>query len=179
MKVKRLFEENVWWHGSASGILCGGNTGLHLGTKLAAQQALEARIGIPADGKGWTGNREYGKTLLAGKKTLNKMDPRGYNITGFNCDIPENDFYPTKILKYANGSNMPMNVKPSINSYELIGKFTNTIDTAYNDRKANGYMSASLKKGNAKRGFFYKNEGEDTGSISVVVPNGTHLRKIK
>jgi hypothetical protein len=51
--------EGVFWHGSPSGDLRGGKSGLHVGTKEAAKQALEARIGIPADGKGWSGDREY------------------------------------------------------------------------------------------------------------------------
>ena len=53
----------VWYHGSVSGDLRGGRTGLHLGTYEAATQALEARIGVPAEGE-WDGKREYGKTKL-------------------------------------------------------------------------------------------------------------------
>ncbi|VVB55131.1 Uncharacterised protein [uncultured archaeon] len=169
----------VYWHGSASGNLRGGATGLHLGTKEAATIALEARIGIPADGKGWTGNREYGKTLLAGKKTLHKLDPKGFNVTGYNVEAPKEDYYPDKTLFYPDGTPMPMTVKPEVAPYIILGEMTNTPSNAYNDWKANGYMKASLKKGNAKRGFFYINEGEDTGSVSVVVPNGSHVMRIE
>ena len=50
--------KSIFWHGSPSGDLRGGKTGLHVGTKLAATEALEARIGIPAKGS-WNGKKEY------------------------------------------------------------------------------------------------------------------------
>jgi len=168
-----------WWHGSASGDLRGGSSGLHLGTKKAATQALEARIGIPADGKGWTGNREYGKTLLAGLDTLKKMDPKGYNLTGHNArNIPKEDYYPTEIKKYPDGTDMPMTVKPEVAEYRLKGGMSNTPDNPHDDFKANGYMRGQLKRGNAKNGYYYKNVGEDSGSISLTVPSGSHIEKI-
>jgi len=72
-----------------------------------------------------------------------------------------------------------MNVKPEIAAYKIVGHMTNTPQTYHDDWKANGYMSAQLKKGNAKSGYYYKNISEDSGSISVVVPNGSHLKRIK
>ncbi len=60
-------DANIWHRGSATGDLRGGKTGLHLGTFKAAKQALEATIGIPVEGE-WDGHREYGKTLLCGRK---------------------------------------------------------------------------------------------------------------
>lgn len=169
----------VWWHGSASGDLRGGSSGLHLGTKKAATQALEARIGIPADGKGWTGNREYGKTLLAGLDTLKKMDPKGYNLTGHNArNIPKEDYYPTEIKKYPDGTEMPMTVKPDVAPYKLKGSMSNTPNNPHDDFKANGYMKGQLKKGTAKNGYYYKNVGEDSGSISMTVPSGNHIERI-
>jgi hypothetical protein len=169
----------IYWHGSASRNLCGGVSGLHIGTKKAATQALEARIGIPADGKGWIGNREYGKTLLAGKKTLKKLDPKGFNVTGINCEAPDKDYRPKKILEYPDGTKMPMTVKPAVKPYVILGPMTNTPSSPHEDWKANGYMRANLKKGTAKRGYFYTNVGEDAGSISATVPNGHHLARVK
>jgi hypothetical protein len=169
---------NTWWHGSASGDLRGGTTGLHLGTKEAATDALRASIGWPASGE-WDGTREYGKTLLAGKNTLNKMGK--YLITGHNCDAPDHDYYIHEHPKppvFSNGEALPWNVKPSIKPFKIIGKMTNTPWSPHDDFKANGYMKASLKKGNAKNGYYYKNDGEDAGSISAVVPNGSHVQQI-
>jgi hypothetical protein len=171
----------VWWHGSVSGELQGGANGLHLGTHKAATQALEARIGIRADGKAWTGDQDYGKTLLAGKRTLHKIDPSTIRHTGMNSDPPEHDYYPTPgALKYADGSHVPMNSRPNVKPYRLKGEMSNTPGTAHDDFKANGYMRAAIKRGNARRGYYYKNQGEDVASISIVVPpGGKHLQPLE
>lgn len=192
-EVQSYFGKTVWWHGSCSGDLRGGRTGLHLGTYQAAKQALEARIGIPADGKGWTGNRRYGATLLAGWATLqSKMNPDGsrYVRTGFNCDVPMNDFYivdcdkndPSNIwetLKYPNGEYVSLDCKPDIQPFLISGKMTNSASNPHEDFKANGYMGHQLKRGLAKSGYYYKNASEDEGSISIVVPNGDFITLIE
>jgi hypothetical protein len=167
-----VYDTEIWYHGSPSGDLRGGSSGLHLGTKLAAKEALEARVGIPVEGE-WDGTREYGKTLLCGKTTLKtrKIFP-----TGFNCDVPDEDFYPSKTPEHT--PYLSLTMKPAIKPYKIICPMTNTNTSPYNDWKANGYMKASLKKGNAKRGFYYKNESEDYGSISVVVPNGSCVKEV-
>jgi len=64
--AKYKADPKVFWHGSPSGDLRGSAYGLHVGSFAAAEQALNARIGVPAEGS-WDGTREYGKTLLAGK----------------------------------------------------------------------------------------------------------------
>ncbi len=169
--------KKIYWHGSVSGDLRGGASGLHLGTKQAAKEALESRIGVPAQGE-WDGTREYGKTLLAGQKRLREIEKneKRYVLTGKNASAPEEDYYPADgDLKYPNGDKVPMDVKPNIQGFTLKGKMTNSPQNAHPDFKANGYMSAAIKKGNAKSGYFYKNEAEDYGSISAVVPNGSHL----
>ncbi len=168
------FDTNVWYHGSASGDLRGGTSGLHLGTALAAKEALEATIGIPVEGE-WDGNREYGTVLLCGKNTLKH---RGIFATGFNCDVPDDDFYPTLPIIRKWSSFITLTMKPAIKKYRIICPMTNTNNSFYNDGPANGYMRASLKRGNAKRGFYYRNVSEDPGSISVVVPNGTCVKEV-
>lgn len=177
IKLRTLLNElyhdsGVWYHGSPSGDLRGGVSGLHLGTFKAAKQALEARIGAPVEGE-WDGTREYGKTLLCGKKSL-KL--KGISISGFNCDIGDEDFYPTQSPKDA--QYLTMSMKPAIKKYKILCPTTNTISNPYPDFKANGYMQGLLKRGIAKNGFYYKNEGEDSGSISIVVPNGTCVKEI-
>jgi hypothetical protein len=174
---KITHDPTVYWHGSPSGDLRGGSTGLHLGTKLAATQALESRIGVPATGT-WDGTREYGKTLLAGRKTLKRINAeRGYDaFTGQNASPPEEDYYPTPgMLKYADGTETPMDVKPSIKPFRVNTEMSNSKSSPHEDFKANGYMRAQKKKGNAKKGYYYTNVGEDDGSISIVVPDGTHV----
>ena len=170
------YTPDPWWHGSFSGDLRGGTSGLHLGTQKAAEEALTARIGYPAEGA-WDGSRDYGSTLLAGQKT---MRDRGIFPTGRNVHAPEQDYYahehPEGQLTHGNGDVADYSNKPSVRQYEITGGMTNNKYQPHPDFKANGYMKAALKKGNAKSGYFYKNEGEDEGSISAVVPNGSHVR---
>lgn len=169
--------KGVWWHGSPSGDMRGGSYGLHLGTYEAAKQALEARIGTPAEGE-WDGTRKYGETLLAGKKRLAELDPNGYNETGFNVDAPEENYFASKMPNYGSGEAINPEHTPSIEPYSLNGKMTNSPQNPHEDSMANGYMRAALKRGNAKSGYYYKNVGEDAGSVSIVVPNSGHIEKI-
>jgi hypothetical protein len=69
-----------------------------------------------------------------------------------------------------------MTCKPTIFEVEIIGQMTNSPSNPLPDFKANGYMKRALKAGNAKSGYFYKNEAEDYGSISAVVPNKSFLK---
>ncbi len=171
-------DHTIYWHGSASGDLRGGASGLHVGSWKASTEALEARIGVPATGE-WDGTREYGETLLMGKENLRALAQSGTDkITGYNVGAPEEDYYPTEILKYPDGTDMSMSVKPDIKPYKIVGEMTNTPRNPYDDFKANGYMKAQLKRGTAKRGYFYNNEVEDNSYPSATVPNGSHLEEI-
>jgi hypothetical protein len=180
----------VWYHGSPTGFP--GATGpVHLGTKKAAKEALEARIGIPADGQGWTGNREYGKTLIAGSDTLDRLAaqgyhdgyPRsGYNAGSANQPIPKEDYYPKPGSASfgdgkngASGTKVPMDAKPAVRAYQITGSMSNHPGIPYSDAKANGFAKAQQTRGYSKNGFYYKNIGEDSGSVSAVVPSRNHL----
>jgi hypothetical protein len=173
--------DNVFYHGSTDKNLAGKN-GIHVGTKLAATQALQARIGVPAEGE-WDGTREYGKTLLAGKNTLkNKYKELGYFCeTGFNCgrDVPEEDYYPTQRkerAKYSDGASISFNSKPIVFPVKIVGRMTNSPYKPHSDSMANGLIKRQLNKGVAVSGYYYENIGEDSGSISAVVPNATFLK---
>jgi hypothetical protein len=174
--IEEIYDNSIWYHGSPSGELKSGVSGIHLGTYKAAKEALESRIGIPVIGE-WDGKRKYGETLLCGKKTLKD---RNIYPTGFNCDAPEDDYYPniSNLPKYSDKSNISLDNKPSIKKYKIICFMNNSRYNPYNDFKANGYMRISLKKGNAKNGYYYKNESEDCGSISAVVPNKNCIKEI-
>lgn len=172
LKKSQPLSDILWWHSSPSGDLRGGPTGLHLGTRLAAEQALHSRIGYPVDGQ-WDGTREYGKTKLCGRKTLTE---RGIPVTGYNCDAPDEDHFPTGKAIFGDGTPVLPEHKPTIAPMRLVGAMTNTPNTAHADFKANGMMAGQLKRGNAKSGYYYKNDGEDVGSVSIVVPNGSHVQ---
>ena len=173
-----------FYHGSTDKNLSGKN-GIHLGSKLAATQALQARIGVPAQGE-WDGTRVYGQTLLAGKKTLDKREKElGYYIkSGYNVgsDVPEEDYLPTERkerAKYSDGTEVPMDSKPIVFPVKIKGPMNNTPYWGLKtDQMANVLMMRGLKKGNAKNGFYYTNDAEDEGSVSAVVPNKDWLEII-
>jgi ribosomal protein S18 acetylase RimI-like enzyme len=182
----------IFWHGTPSGDLRGGASGLHVGTQEAARQALHARIGFRADGKDWDGTQEYGTTLLAGKQNLLGR-PRGrYLLTGHNADdyhagservpLPDEDHYPEEhhlVATFGEGREpVQPHHKPDLFPVRITGPMSNTPQTAHPDSKANGYMKAQITRGTARRGYFYRNEGEDSGSISAVVPHGGHLQRV-
>lgn len=176
----KLFES--FYHGTPDRRNMTGKKGIHIGTKLAATQALESRIGVPADGI-WDGTREYGKTLLAGRKRLEELSTeRGYSLaTGFNCgnDVPEENYYPEQRKSratYSDRSEVLMDATPSIFSVNITGKMSNTAHQPHSDSTANRLMNRYSKSGNAKSGYFYKNDAEDAGSISAVVPDTSFLQ---
>jgi len=169
----------IFWHGSTDKNLKG-TRGIHVGTFKAATEALEARIGIPAEGS-WDGTREYGKTLLAGQKSFD-TDPRlRYRQTGFNCRCPEEDYYPTdrdERATYSDNSIVPFNCKPIVFQVRIIGQMSNTLSSPMDDARANGTILRFLKSGKAKSGYYYINIAEDAGSTSAVVPDASFLAVI-
>jgi hypothetical protein len=165
----KLASVGAMWHGTPSGDLRGGVTGLHVGTKQAATEALEARIGIPADGKGWDGTREYGKTLLAGKDRIQSGQFGQYRLSGYNVDAPANDYYPTKMPTFGDSVAIDPTWKPWIRPVMVVGEMTNTRRTPITDSQANRRIQR-------KRGAYYINEGEHAGSVSAVLPNGDSVR---
>ncbi|GEM_PF-1847060 len=174
----------IFYHGTPD-LSLEGKKGIHVGTSKAARQALEAKIGVPAEGE-WDGTREYGKTLIAGKNRLKeRRQEYGYFCdTGYNCgkDVPEEDYYPVERkyrAAYSDGTKISFNVHPTIIKVKIIGAMTNTPATPISDQKANSSMNSLLKRGRAKRGYFYKNDAEDYGSISAVVPDKSFLKLLK
>jgi len=179
----RLMEESqdygVWYHGTASQDLRGGRTGLHLGTYKAATMALEAQIGVPAEGE-WDGTREYGKTKLMGKK---RIPQTGRYVSGFNCHAPDEDYYPAQHpgidkLKFVDGTPMNMAMKPTILKMKIVGRMSNSPWRPHGDWQANGRMAGMIRRGVARSGYYYENISEDAGSISIVVPNGDWVKVI-
>ncbi len=184
MKHLKLFEEYntllVFWHGSPSGKLVTGYTGIHIGSYRAAKEALEARIGLPASGE-WDGTREYGKTLLAGKDRLFEIDPKGYNVTGQNIYAPDEDYYISQVKmkpKYSDLELVSEICKPVIFEVKIVGKMYNTPRRPMDDEKANYLMRNQLKKLRDAHGYYYINDAEDAGSLSAVVPDAEFLEPL-
>jgi hypothetical protein len=151
----------------------GSHYGLHVGTRQAALEALNARIGTPAEGE-WDGTRIYGKTLLSpGMRT-------GYSSAEFpgaaatRDDTPK---YPSGRATYSDNTAVPLDAIPDVYPVNITGRMTNTPSTPHGDWKANGLMAGQIKRGRAKSGYYYTNEGEDAGSISAVVPGPGHVER--
>jgi len=175
-----LTSSSIYYHATASGVLFDSKYGIHIGTLKAATQAMEARIGIPAEGT-WDGTREYGKTLLAGRKAIESGKYGQYRLSGFNVDAPEENYYPQDSkakASFSDGTPVSPAMKPNILKVKIVGKMTNTPETPLSDVKANATIKAILKRGEGKSGYYYKNDGEDYGSISAVVPNKSFLQVI-
>ncbi|MBP9870279.1 MAG: hypothetical protein KBC53_02110, partial [Nitrosomonas sp.] len=179
-KAQKLVNDKLaiigaYWHGTPSGDLRGGMTGLHVGTKQAAMEALEARIGIPADGRGWDGTREYGKTLLAGRDRVASGQFGKYRDSGYNIDSPKDDFYAEdhELPTVGNDVKVDPSWKPWIRPVLIVGDMDKRKKT---DSAANSLMYKLLSQGKATRGFYYENDGEDAGSVSAVLPNGDHVK---
>lgn len=178
--------DGVFWHGSPSGEFVGSPVGLHVGTFEAARDALEARIGTPADGKPWDGTRAYGETMLNRDQARHEFQPDKTWKRVVTKRPPE---LPSGKAQYGDGTSIPLDAKPDLFPVRITGPMSNTPDTPHPDYKANGYMRAQLTRGTAKRGYYYDNVGEGvvrdplTGNlkpnISAVVPNGgTHLERL-
>lgn len=172
-------DNTTYYHGSTSKDLTSTKYGIHIGTKEAATQALEARIGVPAKGS-WDGTRIYSETLLAGKRRLQEIERKEnrYVITGFNCgkDIPLEDYFPEErkeVPTFSNGTSINLNCKPIVFKVKIIGKMANTRGSLISDVKAN-----QLIKRSKHVGYYYLNEGEDVGSVSACVPNKTFLKVV-
>jgi hypothetical protein len=168
----------VFWHGSPSGDLRGSHYGLHLGSHEAARQALESRIGVRADGLDWDGSTQYGKTLLAGSETLKRV---GRWETGYNCGLPDTDFYaPDRRYKakYSSSEEVSMDSRPSMDAFRIVGPMKNKLNRPLSDMGANNAMKRDIANGAAVAGRYYINDGEDPGSISVVVPDGSFVEKV-
>lgn len=166
-------DNTVYYHGSPSGKLVASPMGIHVGTHEAAKQALNARIGVPAVGE-WDGTRTYGMTKIAGRKTLRKIDPRGYNLTGYNASPPDEDYLPTdtsaETAKYSDGSPVSMTARPIIFKVKVVGAMKNTPSQPVSDDFANS------RKRSQSYGYYYSNVGEDVNSVSVVVPDASFLK---
>lgn len=163
-----------WFHGTPSGDLRGGHYGLHVGTREAARQALNARIGTPVRGD-WDGTRRYGDTLLRGPHAM-KFNGPGQPWTEERMGP---DYHPSGGAVYSDGSPVDLDSIPDIMHVAITGRMTNTPDRPHGDWQANGLMTGQVKRGRAKNGYYYKNEGEDAGSISAVVPpGGAHLKRL-
>lgn len=170
----KVVDPFTYYHASPSGKFVTSSSGIHVGTLKAAQEALNARIGIKADGTDWDGTTVYGQTKIAGEMRLKWMDPKGYNMTGYNAKPPVEDYYPTnpKADKptYGDGSRIAMSSRPRFFRVQIVGPMKNRRQSPVAD------LFANSKRRSKVVGYYYRNIAEDEGSISAVVPDATWLK---
>lgn len=99
-------------------------------------------------------------------------------MTGYNAKPPDEDYYPRGDARYGDGTLIPLTVKPNIFPVRIKGKMTNTPNNPHEDMKANSLMSGQISRGRARNGYYYKNEGEDGGSISAALPHESHIERL-
>lgn len=149
---------------------------IYFGTYKSAKQALEARIGVPANGE-WDGTRKYSETLLAGKNRIKYFEKNKiYCGSGYNCgnDVPDNDYLPTDRTKratYSDGTEIPLDSYPIIFKVKIIGDMEEEIISDYKANELGNNPHSNI-------GYYYINISEDSGSISAVVPNKKWLKII-
>lgn len=177
-REQAMKDPTIFWHGSASGDTSKVPRGLHVGTLEAARQALNATIGTPVEGD-WDGTRKYGETLVKGTKSFDQA--KGQYASGYSGgrDSLAEDHFPTGKATFSNREPVPMDARPEIRAFRIVGDMTNTPDSPHTDAVANGLARRAASLGNGRRGFFYRNDGEDYGSISAVVPAATHVQPVK
>jgi 8-oxo-dGTP pyrophosphatase MutT (NUDIX family) len=158
----------------------GARYGIHVGTREAAKQALEARIGKPHEGE-WDGTREYGKTLISRDQVRHEFNPA--DRTWKRVVEHHEPAYPNGTASYSpdasgHSPKIPLDARPHIFPVRITGPMTNHPAIPHEDFKANGLMAGQIKRGRAKSGYFYRNVSEDEGSISAVVPSAKHLERL-
>ena len=99
-------------------------------------------------------------------------------VTGFNVDAPIQDYLPVNMPNVSRDVSMNPEWSPAILPYRITGEMKNTPSNALEDYKANAVMKGLLTRGQARRGLYYNNVGEDFGSISAVVPGMGHVEPI-
>lgn len=171
---------DIFWHGTPSGDLTHGVSGLHLGTHRAATEALETRIGRPAEGE-WLGDRSYGDTLLSGRRRFLDAHetPTGINSVASLEDYLANTLRDDRRPLYSNGREVDLEDKPYVHPFSIVGPMANRPRSPYKDFDANERMQGNITRGNARRGLYYKNEAEDVGSISATVPGPSHVERVE
>lgn len=163
--TREEFEQQpgVWFHGTATGMIGSkpDHPQFHVGTQRAALQALGARLhgGNPGgtvkneNGRWYQPDEPYHRVIAHARQTNSpNADVIGGHITGPMANVPKED--PREERFGRSG----------------FGDYQGRAPYAYGDWVANG-MEKRLKH----QGVFYKNVGEDTGSISAILPKRSHF----
>lgn len=175
---------NVWWHGSASGDVGGGDRsdGLHIGDYQTAAEALNAHIGPnPHHPEGrWTGDHSLSESFP------DLFDKNGDQILA-DAD-PERPKWNRYQMRHPDGTPMHGSYRPNVFPVAITGPMGNTTDTAVSDGQAHALMRRQRSRPpKTPKGYYYINGGEGTGvdpqhgivwAASATVPSVDHITKL-
>lgn len=170
-------KNNVWWHGSASGDIGGGNAnfGLHIGDYQTAADNLASRIGKnPHHPEG----RWDGTTSLVEAKT-GKFDENGNQIRD------SSGYYS---FTHSDGTPMHGSLRPNVFPVRIVGPMGNTTDTAASDGQAHALIRRQhTRPPKTPKGYYYINAAEGSGispetgivsAVSAALPSVSHVEKL-
>ena len=169
--------KNVWWHGSGSGDIGGGDAdfGLHVGDYQTAADNLNARLGL---------NPNHPQGRWTGQHSLAEAHPDSYDENGNS--VPNHMGYHR--FTHSDGSPMHGSYRPNVFPLAIVGPMGNTTDTAVSDGQAHALIRRQrTRPPKTPKGYYYINAGEghgvspETGIVSAVsaaVPSVSHIQKL-
>jgi hypothetical protein len=168
---------NVWWHGSGSGDIGGGDAdfGLHVGDYQTAADNLNARLGL---------NPNHPQGRWTGQHSLAEAHPGSYDENGNS--VPNHMGYHR--FTHSDGSPMHGSYRPNVFPLAIVGPMGNTIDTAVSDGQAHALIRRQrTRPPKTPKGYYYINAGEGDGvspetgivsAVSAAVPSVSHIQKL-
>lgn len=177
---------NVWWHGSATGIIGGGdrNDGLHVGDYQTAADNLNAHLGK---------NPHHPQGRWTGEHSLAEVFPESFEENGNSIPKIEHSNWRDAIdgarrFQHPDGTPMHGSYRPNIFPIAITGPMGNTTDTAVSDGQAHALMRRQhTRPPKTPKGYYYINAGEGDGvspetgivnTVSATVPSVNHVQKL-
>lgn len=179
-------KNNVWWHGSASGTIGGGdrNIGLHVGDYQTAADNLNAILGP---------NPNHPQGRWDGKTSLAEAFPDSFEDNGDSIPEIEHSNWQSatswaKRFTHPDGTPMHGSYRPNVFPVAITGPMGNTTDTAVSDGQAHALMRRQHSRPpKTPKGYYYINAGEGTGvspetgivnAASATVPSVDHIQRL-
>lgn len=170
-------KNNVWWHGSASGDIGGGNAsfGLHVGDYQTAADNLASRVGE---------NPHHPEGRWTGTTSLAEAKPERFDENG-NQKRDSSGYYS---FTHSDGTPMHGSLRPNVFPVKIVGPMGNTTDTAASDGQAHALMRRQhTRPPKTPKGYYYINAAEGVGvspetgivsSVSAALPSINHVEKL-
>lgn len=170
-------KNNVWWHGSASGDIGGGNAsfGLHVGDYQTAADNLASRVGK---------NPHHPEGRWTGTTSLAEAKPERFDEDG-NQIRDSSGYYG---FTHSDGTPMHGSLRPNVFPVKIVGPMGNTTDTATSDGQAHALMRRQhTRPPKNPKGYYYINAAEGDGAspetgivnaVSAALPSVSHVEKL-